>query len=173
MSDIVDATTAGDPSMASEGGRVAPGPIIAVLAGGRADDEVLELASLLREGAKTPVLALWVIEVPRSLPLRHYQQAPIDRDLVERARRLAGSRGLDFHMTWGRGRGSAVLEEVRQADARGIVLGVSPDSNSSELLEDWQVSLLRKAPCRVWLVRASGPDAFGKSYDPHAVMAIS
>ncbi len=132
--------------------------ILVPVNGNPTDSAVLVLASQTAKRSKGRVYAIYVIEVPRTLPL--------DADLTEERRRAdtvldeAEQRAeqlgqeLDTEVLQARDIGTAIVEEAIDAQADLIVMGVPYRRKFGEFdLGKTIPHVLKHAPCEVWVCR--------------------
>ena len=106
------------------------------------------------------VAALFVIEVPRTLPLDADMRGAFDRgeDILTEAERIGRDRkvSVDASMCQARQAGHAVVDEAIEDGADAIVVGVEYERPYGRFrlgrLPDY---VLANAPCEVWLFRYS------------------
>ncbi len=113
-----------------------------------------ELAKLHR----AKVASLYVIEVPRTLPLDADLHSEFDRgeQILSRAEEVARSHKvkLDGSMCQARQAGHAIVDEAIESDADAIVVGVDYQRPYGRFrLGRLPQYVLAHAPCEVWLFR--------------------
>lgn len=132
--------------------------ILVPVNGNPTDSAVLALASQTAKRSKGRVYAIYVIEVPRTLPL--------DADLTEERRRAdtvldeaeqnaeENGQQLDTEVLQARDIGTAIVEEAIDAQADLIVMGVPYRRKFGEFdLGKTIPHVLKHAPCEVWVCR--------------------
>jgi len=120
-------------------------------------EEMLATAVKLADDHGATVEALYVVRVPRELPL----DAPMLDDeergeaALAEAKLLAADFGVDLTGTIARHRaiGEAIVERARETDADVIVLGSAPRwRRQSRFFSPTVDHVLRRAPCEVLIV---------------------
>jgi nucleotide-binding universal stress UspA family protein len=132
--------------------------ILVSLNGDPSDRDAVDLACRLAKAAKGHVFAVYVIEVKRTLPLDADIPPEIDKgDLVLRnAEEWAGAYGLEIEteLLQAREPGPALVDEAVERGVDLIVVGLAYKMRFGDFDLGKTVSyLLRKAPCRVWVLR--------------------
>jgi len=113
--------------------------------------------------AKAKVIALYVIEVPRALPLESDLQFEVARgeDVLTRAEELADDHGirLDGDLLQARQVGHAVVDEAEELSVDVIVMGVDYRRQYGRFqLGSIAEYILSHATCQVWLLRYAPGD---------------
>ncbi len=107
--------------------------ILVPVNGSPTDDEAIRLASITAKRYKARVLAIYVIEVKRTLPL----DAEIQTELLQ-AREV----------------GPAIVEEAIERNVDVIIMGLPYKRRFGEFsLGTTALYVLKNAPCRVWVLR--------------------
>lgn len=114
----------------------------------------IELACRLGHEQKAEVVLIYVIEVPRTLPLN----APLPEaegkgaEALDRAREIVSLHGLEAvaHTERAREAGEGILRAAKDYHADAIVMGIRPRlTRAQDLLGRTTDILLRRAPCEV------------------------
>lgn len=119
--------------------------------------EAMQVAGEAARSRHGSVLAAYVIEVGRDLPLDAEMQAESRRGetALRRAEQAAteGHFKIDSDLLQARSAGRAILDEAKRRSAAAIVIGVPARSDGT--FDHGKVAdyLLRKAPCQVWVIR--------------------
>jgi nucleotide-binding universal stress UspA family protein len=132
--------------------------VIVPVQGAPDDDAAVQLACLIAKQNKAQVYAVYVIEVPRTLPLeadlpdeeRRAEQA------LQRAEIVAEDVGLEIEgeLLQARFAGAAVVDEAVDKQADLIIIGLPYRTRFGEFsLGGTSSYVLKNAPCRVWLCR--------------------
>jgi nucleotide-binding universal stress UspA family protein len=122
------------------------------------DDEVLRLASLLARQDKATLLAIYVIEIQRTLPLEtenatQIEQAELVLQHAEQVTKQYGARA-DTDLLQARIAGPALVDEATEREIDLIIMGVPYREPLGELrLGDTASYVMKNAPCQVWLCR--------------------
>ena len=122
------------------------------------DDEVLRLAALVARQDKAALLAIYVIEIQRTLPLETENAPKIERaELVlqhaERVTKQYGARA-DTDLLQARIAGPALVDEATERKVDLIIMGIPYREPQGELrLGDTTSYVMKNAPCQVWLCR--------------------
>ncbi|MGQ9523531.1 MAG: universal stress protein [Armatimonadota bacterium] len=128
--------------------------ILVPTVGASHSDRGVELACRLGAEQKADVHLVYVIEVPRTLPLGAplpEAEAQASRAL-EQAAEIVRMRGLNpvLHIERAREAAEGIIRAARDHQADVIVLGMRPDIGPTEaLLGRTTDALLRRAPCEV------------------------
>ncbi len=112
---------------------------------------------------RAKVASLYVIEVPRSLPIDADLRSEFDRgeQILSRAEEVARAHKvkLDGSMCQARQAGHAIVDEAIEADIDAIVVGVDYERPYGRFrLGRLPQYVLAHAPCEVWLFRYTPPD---------------
>jgi len=123
---------------------------------GSLDAEMIQAACKIALRDKSRVLALYVIEVPMTLPLE--ATMPAEREKGEKALDQAEMIGkeigvkVDTRLVQARSAGKAIVEEAIKIRADLIMLGQPEKTALSEIFGAKTVSYVAQhAPCRVWI----------------------
>ncbi len=148
-------TTALSHSALGEG---ATGDILVVICGDRQDSTLASLGSYMARGAKRKVYLLYVIEVPRVLPLNAVltQEAERANKLLEGAMEAAHRIGSEtrVQVVQAREAGPAIVDEAKDHRCALILIGHLRQNNVPQNELGKSVAyVLANAPCRVWLVQ--------------------
>jgi nucleotide-binding universal stress UspA family protein len=136
--------------------------ILVPLTGDPTDRDAVDLACRLAKATKAHVFAAYVIEVKRTLPLDADIPPEIDKgDLALRgAEELGGEYGLEIEaeLLQAREPGPALVDEAIERGVDLIIVGLEYRTRFGDFDPGKIVSyLLRKAPCRVWVLRGPIP----------------
>ena len=128
------------------------------------DEQVLRLASFLARQDKAALLAIYVIEIQRTLPLEtenapQIEQAERVLQHAEQVTKQYGARA-DTDLLQARIAGPALVDEATERAVDLIILGVPYREPLGELhLGETASYVMKNAPCQVWLCReAHGGD---------------
>ena len=126
------------------------------------DDEVLRLASFVARQDKATLLAIYVIEIQRTLPLETENALQIEQAerVLQHAEQLCKQYGAraDTDLLQARVAGPALIDEASEREVDLIILGVPYREPLGELrLGDTASYVMKNASCQVWLCR----EAFG------------
>jgi nucleotide-binding universal stress UspA family protein len=132
--------------------------IIVPVQGAPDDDAAIHLACLLARRNKAQVYAVYVIEVPRTLPLEADLPEEEQRaeDVLQRAEIVAEDLGVEIEgeLLQARFAGAAVVDEAVDKQANLIIIGLTYRTRFGEFsLGRTSGYVLKNAPCRVWLCR--------------------
>ena len=132
--------------------------LLVPLDGSEAAYQALGLACDIARLHQASVSALYVIEVPRTLPLDADLERDLGRgeDILSRAEEVAGAHKikLDGSMCQARQAGHAVVDEAIERAADAIVVGVAYERPYGRFrLGALPQYVLAHAPCEVWLFR--------------------
>ena len=124
----------------------------------------LAVACDLARRTKARVSVLYVIEVPRSLPLDADLQRELDQgeSILSQAERVANDHDVEVRGTLLQARqaGHALVEEAAAEGADAVVLGLDYDYHKPFgrfELGEFPEYVLENAPCEVWLIRYPPP----------------
>jgi nucleotide-binding universal stress UspA family protein len=139
-------------------GTYVEGGIVVVLSGERLDTNLVTLGCQMAKGAKRKVYLVYVIEVPRSLPLKAILTQESERadKLMAAAMEIAARIGCEAveYVVQARATGPVIIDEANDHHCALILLGSSGQSKQVNKELDKTVSyVLEKAPCRVWLIQ--------------------
>jgi len=138
--------------------------ILVPTVGASYSDRGVELACRLGAEQRADVHLVYVIEVPRTLPLgAPLPQAEAQAQAaLDRAAQIVRMRDLNpvLHTERAREAAEGIIRAARDFDADVIVLGMRPDVGPSEaLLGRTTDALLRRAPCEVIVDKVPGGSA--------------
>jgi nucleotide-binding universal stress UspA family protein len=132
--------------------------ILVPVNGNPTDDDMISLACGLAKRQRGEVIAMYVIEVKRTLPLDADlpPEASKGEQALERAEETAEELGVDLktELLQARDVGTAIVDEAvaRQADL--IILGMPYRKKFGEFdLGKTAPYVLKHAPCSVWIAR--------------------
>lgn len=139
-------------------GVLGPRRIVVPVQGAPVDLEALRAACRLARPAKSAVLLIYVLEVPRNLPLAINLERELGaaEELLERMELLAAELGTRVETTilQAREAGPAVVDEAKRWDADLMVVGLGVQARFGEFTLDRTGSeLLSHTPCRLILIR--------------------
>ena len=128
--------------------------------GDESDEEAVKLACSQVRRAKGTVFLVCVVTVSRHLPLEAPDPADVERGevVLGRMERLAKNEKcmVEGEVIQAREAGPALVNEAVEREANLIVMGLSrKPRRSEEDIGETMPYVLKKAPCRVWVV--SGP----------------
>ena len=132
--------------------------ILVPVSGITANEEALRLACQLARQDKAKVLAAYVIEVQRNLPLDSENSDKVQQGetILEQAEKIAKTAkgSIETELLQARTAGSALVNEATERGVDLIIVGVP----YRKPLGDFQLGtttmyILKNAPCRVWLIR--------------------
>ena len=134
--------------------------ILVPVNGNETDDEVVGLACEMARLNKAEVIAIYVIEVKRTLPLDVDlpPEAAKGDTVLARAERNAEKWSLDLQteLLQARDVGTAIVDEAAERQVDLIVMGVGYKKKFGEFdLGRTTQYVLKNAPCRVWMARAA------------------
>lgn len=138
------------------------------LDGSEAAYGALSAACEIARKTKASVAAVYVIEVPRSLPLDADLVAEGQRgeEILERAESLAAAHDvrLDGDLLQARQAGHVVIDEAAERGADAIVIGLAYHRPYGRFeLGSFAEYVLEHAPGFVWLIRSPIPDETARS----------
>jgi len=123
---------------------------------GDLDAEMIQAACKIAQRDKSRVLAIYVIEVPMTLPIDAV--IPAEKEKGERALDQAEMIGkeygveVDTKLVQARSAGKAIVEEAAKRKADLILLGHPHKTKVSDILSGRTINYVAKnAPCRVWV----------------------
>jgi nucleotide-binding universal stress UspA family protein len=134
--------------------------ILVPVNGNDTDDEVVSLACEIARQNKAEVIAIYVIEVKRTLPLDIDlpPEAAKGDSVLAQAERLAEKWSVDLQteLLQARDVGTAIVDEATERRVDLIVMGVTYKRKFGEFdLGRTTNYVLKNAPCRVWMARAA------------------
>jgi nucleotide-binding universal stress UspA family protein len=132
--------------------------IVVVLSGENLDTNLVSLGCQMAKGAKRKVYLVYVIEVPRALPLKAVLTQESERadQLLTSAMQIAARIGCEAvaHVVQARAIGPAIIDEANDHHCALLLLGSSWQSKQRKKELGQTVSyVLAKALCRVWLIQ--------------------
>ncbi len=138
--------------------------LLVPLDGSEAAYQALGLACDIARLHQASVSALYVIEVPRTLPLDADLERDLGRgeDILSRAEEVAREHKttIEGSMCQARQAGHAVVDEAIELNADAIVVGVAYERPYGRFrLGALPQYVLAHAPCEVWLFRYTPADA--------------
>lgn len=137
-------------SKSALGGSTA-GDITVVITGGKLDENIMYLGCQIARGANRKVHLLYVIEVPRALPLKAVlpQESEQAEVLLNAAQHIAEHMGCEAisEIVQAREAGRAIVDEVKDYHCALLIIGMAHKSINQ------RVSYVpANALCLVWLV---------------------
>ena len=134
--------------------------ILVPVNGNPTDDDAVALACEIGRRGKASVYAIYVIEVKRTLPLDVDlpPEAAKGDTVLARAEHVGEEFGTDLEteILQARDVGTAIVDEALERDIDLIVMGIGYKRKFGEFdLGHTAPYVLKNAPCRVWLARAS------------------
>lgn len=122
------------------------------------DEQVLRLASCVARQDKATLLAIYVIEIQRTLPLDAENAAEIERAerVLQQAEQVTKQSGVraDTDLLQARIAGPALVDEATERGVDLIIMGVPYREPFGEFrLGDTTGYVMKNAPCQVWLCR--------------------
>jgi len=132
--------------------------ILVAVKGDKADEAAIKLACHLAGESKGEVHAIYVIEVPRSLPL----EALLDKEVEQGEAILRQAQGMAEEMDYqmeteivkAREAGPAIVELAMEKEVDLVLLGIDYKKRFGEFhLGETVPYVLKEAPCRVFLAR--------------------
>jgi nucleotide-binding universal stress UspA family protein len=132
--------------------------ILVPVNGSPTDDEAIRLASITAKRYKARVLAIYVIEVKRTLPLDAEIQPEIEKGelVLDHAERVAEENDAEIQteLLQSREVGPAIVEEAIERNVDVIIMGLPYKRRFGEFsLGTTALYVLKNAPCRVWVLR--------------------
>ncbi len=132
--------------------------ILVPVNGDETDEEAIKLACQLSERGKGEILAVYVIQVKRSLPLDIKIESETEQGerILERAEKVAKkqNREIETEILQARDVGAAVVEEAIDRNIDLIILGVEYKRKFGEYsLGEVIPYVLKHAPCAVVVLR--------------------
>lgn len=117
-------------------------------------EHAVELACRLGQEQKAEIVLIFVLEVPRTLPLSTPlpQAEGMAQEALKRAQEIVSLHGLSSAARVERAReaGERILHVVQDLDADLVVLGIRPSvGGAQDILGRTTNFLLRRAPCEV------------------------
>lgn len=136
----------------------ATGDIAVIVEGNKLDNELVRLACLMAKKAKRKVHLVYIIEVPRTLPLKAVltKESEHADKLLTDALAIADDAGCEAvaEVVQARDAGPAIVDEARDHACALILLGLVRDPH--KIHNDLGKTIpyvLTNAPCRVWVVQ--------------------
>lgn len=138
-------------------------PISSVLvpvAGFPIDKEALQVALKVTSSSHGQVFAVYVAEIPLSLPLNSLPQEDLEKsekiltELTEYA--TSNNRTIETELLLTRSRGDTLINESIEREVDLIIMGIQYTKNHGEFELDEAVNnLLQNSPKSVWILRES------------------
>jgi nucleotide-binding universal stress UspA family protein len=138
------------------------GRILVPVNGTPSDQEALDLACLMARKQRSRVAPIYVIRVRRNLPLDAEMEGELahGEEVLEGAERAVAGLELpaETSLLQARDVGAAIVDEATQTGADLIVMGLPYKRKFGDYeLGPTATYVLRNAPCRVWITRATMP----------------
>lgn len=132
--------------------------ILVPVNGNPTDREVVSLACQVGKRNKAQVIALFVIEVKRTLPLDVELPGEVAKgeQILEQAERTAEDWDLEIQteLLQARDVGTSIVDEAIERGVDLIIMGITYKKRFGEFdLGKTAPYVLKNAPCRVWVVR--------------------
>lgn len=138
-------------------GEGATGDIAVVICGDKLDANLVYLGCQMAKGARRKIHLVYVIEVPRALPLKAVLTQESERadKLLNAALEMAEKVGCEAvaEVVQARDAGSAIVDEAKDHHCALILIGLVRNSRTNNDLSKTVQYVLANAPCRVWLVQ--------------------
>jgi nucleotide-binding universal stress UspA family protein len=130
--------------------------------GSELDEEMVRLAAATAKPPNAQLIIVYVIVVPRTLPLDVEMEEEVRRGegVLDRAEHAAQESGVEFtsELLQARATGPAIVDEAIERQVDLIVMGVTYRKRFGDFyLGQTTPYVLRNAPCRVWVARAPRP----------------
>lgn len=137
-----------------------PRNVLVALAGNDMDDELMRMACTMAKNGKGHVIAINVVEVPRTLPLDAIVEGNDSERLLDNA--IAVAQGMDVEIeaevVQAREAGPAIVDEANDRNCRLILMGIVPRTRFGQFdLGKTVPYVLEHARGRVWVVRDESP----------------
>lgn len=135
------------------------GDIDVIVSGEQLDSELVQLACLLAKKAKCMIYLIYIVEVPRTLPIRASlkQEAQKADTFLAEALSIANRAGCDAtaEVVQVRDAAPAIIDEARDHHCALIMLSQARTTDHRVHNDVGTVILyvLRHAPCRVWVMQ--------------------
>ena len=133
-----------------------PRNVLVALAGNSMDDDLVRMACTMAKGGKGHVIAITVVEVPRTLPLDAIVEGNDSERLLDSAIALAQAMNVEIEaeVVQAREAGPAIVDEANDRACRLILMGLVPRSRFGQFdLGKTVPYVLEHAKGRVWVVR--------------------
>ena len=134
--------------------------VLVPVAGFPIDREALELALKVTNSAPREVFAVYVAEIPMSLPLDSLPEKDLKKgetilsDLTNYAE--INNRSIETELLLTRSRGDTLINESIERNVDLIIMGIQYTKNHGEFdLDEAVNNLLRNSPKSVWILRES------------------
>ena len=137
-----------------------PEQILVPVNGSDLDQIVMELAATAAKAQDAELIIVYVIAVPRSLPLdaEFEVEESAGQRALDGAERIADEAKVDFtsELLQARSVGAAIVDEAIDRAARLVLMGVTHRERYGEFYLGQTVPyVLQNALCRVWIVRGA------------------
>ena len=144
-----------------EEGKAATAPrhsrnVLVALAGNEMDEELMRTACYMAKNGKGHVIAITVVEVPRTLPLDAVVEGNLAEQVLDRAIRVAQDVNVEIEaeVVQAREAGSAIVDEANDRQCRLILMGINPRTRFGQFdLGRTVPYVLEHANGRVWVMR--------------------
>lgn len=135
-----------------------PGSFLVPLDGSEAGYHALSVACEIARRQHGHLFVLYVIEVPRSLPLdaELVNEMRHGEDVLERSEQIAARYGveIDGDLVQARQAGPAVVDEAAERDVDAVVIGVDYDRPYGRFaVGSMAAYVLEHASAQVWVIR--------------------
>lgn len=130
--------------------------VLVAVAGNDMDDDLVRMACRLSKGGKGHVIAMTVVEVPRTLPLDAVVEGNSAERVLDGAIAVAQEMNVEIEaeVVQAREAGPAIVDEASDRQCRLILLGLIPRSRFGQFdLGKTVPYVLEHAQGRVWVVR--------------------
>lgn len=132
--------------------------ILVPVNGNPTDDEMIGLACMLAKRSKGQVIAMYVIEVKRTLPLDADlpPESARGESILDRAEQVAEDYDMEIQteLLQARDVGAAIVDEAVERGVDLILIGITYKRRFGEFdLGKTAPYVLKNAPCRVWVAR--------------------
>jgi nucleotide-binding universal stress UspA family protein len=130
--------------------------VLVALAGNSMDEDLMRMACTMAKNGKGHVIALSVVEVPRTLPLDAVVDSSSAENVLDRAIAVAQDMNVEIEaeVVQAREAGPAIVDEANDRQCRLILLGLVPRTRFGQFdLGKTVPYILEHAKGRVWIVR--------------------
>lgn len=127
--------------------------ILVPLDGGKASLDVIELVCSFQKVAQATIHAVFVIEVPRNLPLDADMPEKVEfaRSILNRVSNLAQGYDVVLHtaIVYARSTGEVIVSTA--SDLNCDVIAIAQDNHKLSIIPDAAATIYHKAKCHVWM----------------------
>ncbi len=130
--------------------------VLVAVAGNSMDEDLVRMACNMAKHGKGHVIAINVVEVPRTLPLDAAVDGHQSEEVLDRAIAVAEQLNVEIEaeVVQAREAGSAIVDEANDRSCRLILLGLNPRTRFDQFdLGKTVPYVLEHAKGRVWVVR--------------------